>query len=140
MDAPSPSIVVFGASGLIGQAMAEDLRKRGFAVAAVARRFTEAQIAAFGDATRERPFADLDTKGLAALLADLDADIAINCVGVLQDGPGGRAEDAHRGFVSRLLAAIAESGRPILLIHFSIPGKTEDDRTAFAERSAKPSN
>jgi len=132
MDAPSPSIVVFGASGLIGQAMAEDLRKRGFAVAAVARRFTEAQIAAFGDATRERPFADLDTKGLAALLADLDADIAINCVGVLQDGPGGRAEDAHRGFVSRLLAAIAESGRPILLIHFSIPGKTEDDRTAFS--------
>jgi uncharacterized protein YbjT (DUF2867 family) len=132
MCASSPSIAIFGASGLIGQSMAEDLQKCGFAVRPVARRFTKAQRAAFGTMAIETPFADLDAKGLAALVLELDADIIVNCVGVLQDGPDGRAEDVHRGFVSRLVTAIAASSQPILLVHFSIPGQIEDDRTNFS--------
>lgn len=130
MPSAQPSIAVFGASGLIGQAIAEDLQKRGFVVSPIARQFTEAQRAAFAATAPERPFADLDAQGLAALIAG--ADVVINCVGALQDGPGGRTEDVHLGFVSTLVAAIAASGRPILLMHFSIPGKRADDRTNFS--------
>ena len=38
----------------------------------------------------------------------------------------------HRDFVARLLAAIGDSGRPIRLIHISIPGTANEDRTSFS--------
>ena len=47
MDA-TPTIAVFGASGLIGAAVAGDLARRGFVVTPMARRFTAAQRAALG--------------------------------------------------------------------------------------------
>jgi uncharacterized protein YbjT (DUF2867 family) len=51
---------------------------------------------------------------------------------VLQDGPGSDTSAVHRDFVERLLAAIPDSGRPIRLIHISIPGTADEDRTAFS--------
>jgi uncharacterized protein YbjT (DUF2867 family) len=38
----------------------------------------------------------------------------------------------HRDFVAGLLQAIRDSGRAIRLVHISIPGTTEADRTAFS--------
>lgn len=134
MAADAPTIAVLGASGLIGQAVALDLMGRGFPVAAFARRFTGAQKAALGAAAVEAPLVDLDARGLATLLAGRKVDILVNCIGVLQDMPGkGTASDAHGGFVSRLLSAMGQQGaRPQLLVHLSIPGAPEDDRTAFS--------
>ncbi|WP_186390139.1 SDR family oxidoreductase [Stappia sp. TSB10P1A] len=134
MAADAPTIAVLGASGLIGQAVALDLLRRGFPVAAFARRFTGAQKAALGAAAVEAPLVDLDARGLATLLAGRKVDILVNCIGVLQDMPGkGTASDAHGGFVSRLLSAMGQQGaRPQLLVHLSIPGLAEDDRTAFS--------
>lgn len=135
-DAPAigdpPAIAVLGASGLIGGAIATGLAAKGFAVAAIARRFTAAQSHALSQAAVEAPVVSLDAASLSQLLAETRADILINCIGVLQDGPRGRAEDVHVAFTRRLLAAIAQSARPILFIQVSIPGHAEEDLTGFS--------
>jgi len=51
---------------------------------------------------------------------------------VLQDGPGSDTRAVHRDFVERLLSAIRDSGRAVRLIHISIPGAANEDRTAFS--------
>src|SRR5206468_3988838 len=58
-------------------------------------------------------------------------EIVVNCLGVLQDGPGSDTGAVHRDFVARLVQAIAASDRAIRLVHISIPGAAEADRTAF---------
>ena len=133
MAAPLPTILIFGASGLIGEAMARHLMREGFPVVPVARRFTAPQKAAFGERGVELPVLGLEHEQLVALFADRRTDIVVNCVGVLQDSTGsGSVEDAHGGFAGRLVAAVAAMGRPAFLVHVSIPGRSEEDRTAFS--------
>ena len=74
----------------------------------------------------------MDAAALAGLLRDHAIDVVVNCLGVLQDGPGSDTGAVHRDFVARLLQAIGESGRAIRFVHISIPGAAESDRTAFA--------
>ncbi len=121
-----------GASGLIGQAIAADLMQRGLQVAAAARRLTTAQRDLFGQSAREMPIADLDVAQLRQMIFDSGADVVVNCLGLLQDQPGKSTQDVHEGFVSRLIEALHSAGKPVLLIHTSIPGNPADDGTAFA--------
>ena len=136
---PKPTIAVLGASGLIGQFVAETLLRDGFPVVAVARRFTPAQQAVFGDGALRSPIASLSDGSLADLLAACGVDIVLNCIGVLQDGPRGSTAAVHQTFVTRLLRAIAVQTRPTLLIQVSIPGREVDDATGFSrtKRSAE---
>ena len=129
---PVARIVVLGASGLIGQTVGEALAQEGFAVTAVARRFTAAQTAAFGRQAVTCPMADLDPDALARLLSEHRPDVVLNCLGVLQDGPRGTTQDVHAAFVARLLRAIGAQSRPVLLMHVSIPGQAKDDATPFS--------
>lgn len=130
---PFPTIAVLGASGLIGEAVAMQLLQDGFRVVPIARNFTTAQMTAFADAAVERPIVGLDNQALQDFLAEIEADIVVNCIGVLQDSARrGTAQDAHSGFVARLVKAMASAEKPCLLVHLSIPGKQEDDRTAFS--------
>src|SRR6266702_1807624 len=123
-------VLLLGASGLIGRFVTDDLRARGFHAVGVARRFSASQrINAFD---LETPVLSMDAVALARLLGDHDIDIVVNCLGVLQDGPGSDTGAVHRDFVDRLLDAIRGTGRAIRLIHISIPGATNDDRTAFS--------
>ena len=69
---------------------------------------------------------------LARQLREREVDMVVNCLGVLQDGPGSDTSEVHRDFVARLLQAIRDSGRTVSVIHVSIPGKADDDRTAFS--------
>jgi uncharacterized protein YbjT (DUF2867 family) len=126
-------ILVLGAGGLIGQFVAADLMRRGIGVTAAVRRFTAAQRELFGEAARETPIASLGVLGLKALIAESGADVVLNCVGVLQDQPGRSTHEAHDGFVERLIAAVCAVGRPVLLIHISIPGEPGGDVTPFAQ-------
>lgn len=126
-------ILVLGAGGLIGQFVAGDLMRRGLKATAAARRLTAAQRDLFGEAARETPIASLDVLGLKALIAESGADVVVNCVGVLQDQPGTSTHEAHDGFIERLLAALCAVGRPVLLIHTSIPGEPGGDVTPFAQ-------
>lgn len=127
-----PTILVLGAAGLIGEATARHLAAAGFPVVAAARRLSAAQRLAFGTSARIVPLVDLDAPALAQLLTDTSADLVVNCIGVLQDGGGSSTGDVHAGFVSRLLEAIAAQPRPVLLVHLSVPGRPEEDGTAFS--------
>jgi uncharacterized protein YbjT (DUF2867 family) len=126
------TVLVLGASGLIGNSIAIDLIRRGLPVIAVARRFYRSQRVQFTMAAREIPIAQLDSSALTRLVEESAADVVINCLGQLQGVPGERASDIHQHFVKRLLAALRDVGRPVLLVHLSIPGVAADDRTIFA--------
>ena len=126
----SCKILILGASGLIGHFLTEDLRKRGFGVVAVARKFATAKVSQPLDL--EMPMLTMDSPALARLIGDHAIDVVVNCLGVLQDGPGSDTRAVHCEFVQRLLEAIKARGRAIRLIHISIPGSAKDDRTAFS--------
>lgn len=133
MNAPLPNIIVLGASGLIGEAVSNLLKGERFAVTPVARRFTAAQRTASAGVAVETPIVDLGVDDLARLISDSKADLVVNCIGVLQDSiQAGRAKDVHGGFAERLVAAIASHARPCMLVHLSVPGREEDDRTEFS--------
>ena len=74
----------------------------------------------------------MEPAALARLIEEYSVDLVVNCLGVLQDGPGSDTGDVHRDFVARLVQAIRDSGRAIRLVHISIPGTAADDRTAFS--------
>jgi uncharacterized protein YbjT (DUF2867 family) len=123
-------ILVLGASGLIGRFVTDDMRARGFEVIGIARRFSPSQ--KMSPLDLEMPFLSMDPTALARLLGDHGIDVIVNCVGLLQDGPGSDVGAVHRDFVARLLQAMRECGRAIRLVHLSIPGEPTSDRTAFS--------
>lgn len=124
------TILVLGASGLIGRFVTDDLRTRDFRVVGLARSLSPAQRMSALDL--ELPILSLDAAALTRLFGEHAVDVVVNCLGVLQDGPGSDTNAVHRDFVARLLQAIADSGRAIRLVHISIPGTAAADRTAFA--------
>jgi uncharacterized protein YbjT (DUF2867 family) len=124
------TVLVLGASGLIGRFVTDDLRERGFRAIGVARRFPASQRTSPLDL--EMPVLSLASTALVRLIRDHAVDIAVNCLGVLQDGPGSDTRVVHRDFVARLLQAIWDSGRNVRFIHISIPGAAGEDRTAFS--------
>ncbi|WP_316201886.1 MULTISPECIES: SDR family oxidoreductase [unclassified Bradyrhizobium] len=126
----TPRILVLGASGLIGRFITDDLRRRRCATVGVARAFSPSQRASPFDI--ELPIMALDAPALASLIRAHEIDVVVNCLGVLQDGPGSDTAAVHREFVARLLAAITACGRRVRFIHISIPGAADQDRTAFA--------
>jgi uncharacterized protein YbjT (DUF2867 family) len=123
-------ILVLGASGLIGRFITDDLRARGFDVVGIARRFSPSQ--RVNKLDLELPILSMDQTSLSLLIADHGIDLVVNCLGVLQDGPGSDTRAVHRDFVARFLQAIRASGRAIRLVHISIPGAADEDRTAFS--------
>ncbi|MBN9462159.1 MAG: SDR family oxidoreductase [Burkholderiales bacterium] len=126
-------MVVLGASGLIGQAVAMSLIREGFPIIPVARCFTPAQKAAFAGRAVEYPIMDLTAEALGALISQHAAEIVVNCIGALQDSSQrGRVLDVHASFTSRLIQALTLAREPRLLIHVSIPGSGHDDQTAFS--------
>ncbi|HKX65390.1 MAG TPA: SDR family oxidoreductase [Rhizomicrobium sp.] len=120
-----PVIAILGANGLIGNALTMDLKRRGFAMRGIARRFTFAQRAALGDAAVETSVVSLSQTELAKLLGD--ADIVVNTIGILQ---GAQSVAVHCEFAARLAAVCAAPGK--LLIHLSILGQEQDDRTVYS--------
>jgi uncharacterized protein YbjT (DUF2867 family) len=127
----SRRILVFGASGLIGRFVTDDLRARGFHVTGIARQFSPSQKANSLDL--EQPILSMDCEQLARLISDRTIDLIVNCLGVLQDGIGSDTRAVHSNFVERLLRAIGQSGRATSLVHISIPGNGADDRTPFSQ-------
>ena len=125
-------ILVLGASGLIGSFVSVDLERRAHQVIPVARRFTAAQREHFGTTLREMPVASLDVEALTGLLRESAPDIVVNCIGLLQSRPDEEIKDVHDVFVAKLIAALQALGRPVLLVHVSIPGEQGDDRTEFS--------
>jgi uncharacterized protein YbjT (DUF2867 family) len=126
----SARILVLGASGLIGRFITDDLRAQGFHVIGIARAFSASQRMTAFDL--ELPVLALGAPALSQLIRDHAIDVIVNCLGVLQDGPGSDTRAVHRDFVAQLLNGMADCGRALRLIHISIPGTAEADRTAFS--------
>jgi uncharacterized protein YbjT (DUF2867 family) len=126
----TPKILLFGASGLIGRLVTDDLRARGLRVTGFSRRFASSQRVSALDL--EMPVLSMDSAALARLIQDHEIDVVVNCLGVLQDGPGSDVGAVHRDFVAQLLQAIGDSGRAIHLVQISIPGAADGDHTAFS--------
>ena len=122
-------IAILGAAGLIGFALAQGLIRRGFAVQALARRFSPAQLLALDGHAVRTELVLLPQQTLSRLLAD--ADIIVNCIGVLQDGPAMDTDLVHRQFAEHLATLCAGEPRK-LLIQMSVPGAADKDRTAFS--------
>src|SRR3712207_3870832 len=137
MNAVLPTIVVLGANGLIGHGVAVDLRRLGFPVVGVARQFTHAQEAALGSSAVRCSVVGLTPDTLASHLSDWNADIVVNCIGVLQDSERGGVADVHHAFIERLLAALVTYERPALLVHLSVPEGPTSDPTAFSRTKRK---
>lgn len=131
------TILVLGASGLIGRFVTDDLRGRGFRVVGVARSLSPAQKMSALDI--ERPILSLDVAALMRLLGEHAVDVVVNCLGVLQDGPGSSTSAVHRDFVARLLQAIGGSGRAIRLVQISIPAPLRPIAPPLPRPSARPS-
>jgi len=121
-----PHIAVLGANGLIGNALALDLQRRGFEVIGHARQFTAAQRTALTGAFAETPLLSLSQGDLAKLLEN--ADMVVNTIGILQ---GAESDAVHREFAARL-AAVCVAGPHKLLVHLSVPGRKEDDSTLYS--------
>src|SRR5258707_11816961 len=117
-ESTSRKVLVLGASGLIGRFITDDLRAQGFHTVGIARHLTPSQKTSAFDL--ELSIMSLDAALLARLFREREIDVVVNCLGVLQDGPGSDTSAVHRDFVERLLAAIPDSGRPVRLIHISI--------------------
>lgn len=132
MSTPLPTVAVLGASGLIGQMVAEKLTGAGLPVAAVARRFAPAQVAVFGARAFAAPPVDLSEADLTRFLRERGGDVVMNCIGALQDSARGSTREVHVDFVERLLKAVAAQPKPVLLVHVSIPGRDTDDATPFS--------
>jgi uncharacterized protein YbjT (DUF2867 family) len=130
-ESTARKILVLGASGLIGRFVTDDLRLRGFQVFGVARQFSPSQSQSTADL--ELPVMSMDAAALSRLIREREIDVVVNSLGVLQDGSGSDTGAVHRDFVARLLAAIRDSGRPVRLVHISIPGAANEDRTAFSQ-------
>ena len=75
------TILVLGASGLIGRFVTDDLRARGFRVVGVARSLSPAQRMSALDI--ELPILSLDAAALTRLLREQAVDVVVNCLGVL---------------------------------------------------------
>jgi uncharacterized protein YbjT (DUF2867 family) len=130
-DSIARKILVLGASGLIGRFVTDDLRLRDFQVFGVARHFAPSQRQNASDL--ELPVMSMDAAALARLLREREIDLVVNCLGVLQDGPGSDTSAVHCEFVVRLQAAIRDAGGPLRLVHISIPGAASEDLTAFSQ-------
>lgn len=130
--ARTPIVAVLGASGLIGEALCSFLMSEGYEVVPMARRFTPVQEAIWRGRLVRCPLVDADDESLRTFLAATKADVVVNCIGVLQETPGSSAANVNHGFVARLVSALVQEKRSPLLVHVSIPGQPEDDRTDFS--------
>ncbi len=124
-------VLVVGASGFIGSAIASKLRACGHEVVGLSRRrpATGTPIRhLLVDLSRQRTPADW-----LPHLQNLDA--VVYCAGALQDAPGDSLEDVHHRAAASLFEACAEAGvRRVILL--SAIGVDREVRTAFSSTKA----
>jgi uncharacterized protein YbjT (DUF2867 family) len=127
---PPPRIAVFGASGLIGAAIAEHLAAEGREVVGIARHFTPAQAASF-PASVASLLVGLDASEMAGLLNDQRIDVIVNCVGALQVSVE-KAVATDSRFMAAIVEAMQHTAPDGLVVHLSVPGQATTDPTAFS--------
>lgn len=131
----SPRILLTGASGFVGSAIAMRLVAADFAVTGVAR---DPETAARRVPAVEWVAGDFNTdhraKDWTARLKDISA--VVNCAGVLQDGLGDNLENVHVKGAEALFEAAQKAGIR-RVIQISAVGAEPDAETAFMRTKAE---
>ncbi len=124
------TVLILGASGFIGSAVAAALAQAGHEVVAGARRHHEAARRAPAYRWVRAEFSELSTaESWRPLLAGVEA--VVNCVGVLASGPGESPRAAHETGPAALFAACEAAGVR-RVIHLSAVGVEEGAGTRYA--------
>lgn len=129
------TVLILGASGFIGSHLAAAFARAGWRVRAGARRPDQARRLAPSHDWVRAEFAELTTAESWTPLLD-GVDVAVNAVGVLQDGPGENNAVAHVDGPAALLAAMEAQGVR-RLIHLSAAGADEAAGTAYGRTKAR---
>lgn len=129
------TVLILGASGFIGSHLARAFARAGWTVRAGARRPEAAQrLAPTHDWVRAE-FGELTTAESWSRLVE-DVDVVVNCVGVLQDGPGDSNAVAHVEGPTALISACEQVGG-MRLIHLSAAGADDEAGTAYGRTKAE---
>lgn len=129
------TVLILGASGFIGGHAAAAFARAGWSVRAGARRPDEARRLAPAYEWVSARFEDLVTaEAWNGLLENTDA--VVNCVGVLQDGPGDSNRIAHVEGPRALIAAWEARGVR-RLVHVSAVGADDAAGTHYARTKAE---
>lgn len=121
-------IVVVGATGLIGQAVVARLSQDDHEVIA-AGRLAPASLQFGAVAWRDLDLSEPDLEAWTVVLAN--ADVLVNCAGVLQDSVDDSTEAVHETGVAVMFAACAQAGVR-RVIHFSAVGVNRHQASAFS--------
>lgn len=127
-------VLVLGAYGLIGSAVARRLLADGFAVTGLGRDAAAAQRVLPGVEWVIQDLADLcDAAAWIPVLSDID--MVVNCAGALQDGAADRLDTVHSDMVQALSQA-CRSG-DVGLVQISAIGVHRDASTAFMRSKSR---
>ena len=125
-------ILVLGASGLIGRFVTDDLRAAGLSGDRRSRGISHRRKRS-APSISSCPIMSMDAGSLARLLREREIDVVVNCLGVLQDGPGSdTARRAPRFRRDACWRRSATAAARCASSHISIPGTANEDRTAFS--------
>jgi uncharacterized protein YbjT (DUF2867 family) len=121
-------VLIVGASGLIGSAVAARLASQGHTVVAVTRSGSRLGLI---DTIAVRMDVAAATHVSDWLPVVHDVDAVVNCAGVLQDSPSGSTKGVHVEGVSALFHACEASGVR-RVVHFSAVGVDRETPTEFS--------
>lgn len=127
MNGSKRNVLVIGASGLIGSAVAAGLRREGHIVTGLARggrRFGAFEIRSFNIARATTP------EHWMPVLSGMD--VVVNCAGALQDGPEDKVSGVHFEGPSALFRACEMAGVK-RVIHFSAIGVERAQPSDFSK-------
>ncbi|MEP3347350.1 MAG: SDR family oxidoreductase [Litoreibacter sp.] len=134
MTAEAKNVLILGAYGLIGSAIARHLARAGHRVTGLGRNPATAQKVLPNVPWRIADMAALTSaQDWPAHLSD--ADVVINCTGALQDGPQDDLEAVHHHALKALSLACA--AHDVQLVQISAIGATLDAATNFMASKAR---
>src|SRR5271166_4797916 len=122
-------LLVVGANGLIGSAVAARLVAQGHEVVAATRRHWSGASLLHATEVRIDVARAVDPADWLPHLRGIDA--AVNCAGVLQDGPRDSTAGVHRDGIAALFRACEQAGVR-RLVHLSALGVDRHASTAFS--------
>ena len=131
-------VTVFGGSGFVGRTVVQKLAARGWVVrVAVSDPFKAEFLRTAGDVGQVVPLrVDIrNPKSVAGVL--VGADAAINLVGILAEGCGGRSFRAIHVTGAANIAAAARDAKIKSLVHLSALGASKDSKSTYAVSKAE---